>query len=282
MKKTAVIGLGTIGGMIAEKIVENGVVRPEEVNIFNRTVQKAEDLAAKHPGYNVCTDPKDAVSDAECIFVCLQAKHIPEMLLNIRESIPEDSCLYISTASIAFADMALILPGKFGKFIPTMMCSANRSVAWSCFNEKVTDSDKELFNSLIGSMTVKLYEINEDEFKILDYTSGLMPAYLAYFCQTIADRVSKVQDRFPYEELSAIVTESLEATGIWLNETGRNIESVVSTCGHPGGVTYESLSALTETLPDSIDELIKRGIEARDAQTEGVSQQIRQLLESRS
>ena len=128
-------------------------------------------------------------------------------------------------------------------------------------------------------MSKNVYEISEDEFKILDYTSGLMPAYLAYFCQTMADRISKAQDRFPYEVLSGILTESLEATGIWLDETGRDIESVVSTCGHPGGVTYESISALSETLPDAIDELIKRGIKARQSQTDGVSKQIKELTE---
>ena len=64
--KTAFIGLGVMGGPMASHLSKAGY----EVNVYNRTLKKAEQHVANNGG-TVCETPAIAASEADIVFACV-------------------------------------------------------------------------------------------------------------------------------------------------------------------------------------------------------------------
>lgn len=66
-KNLAFIGLGVMGSPMASHLVAAG----HQVCVFNRTLTKATQWAAKHPGHSAATTPAKAAVNAETVFICV-------------------------------------------------------------------------------------------------------------------------------------------------------------------------------------------------------------------
>ena len=64
--KTAFIGLGVMGGPMASHLSKAG----HEVNVYNRTLKKADQHVANNGG-TVCETPAIAASGADIVFACV-------------------------------------------------------------------------------------------------------------------------------------------------------------------------------------------------------------------
>jgi 3-hydroxyisobutyrate dehydrogenase len=64
--KTAFIGLGVMGYPMAGYLGSAG----HDVNVFNRTAEKAEKWASEHSG-QACSTPREAATGCEFVFVCV-------------------------------------------------------------------------------------------------------------------------------------------------------------------------------------------------------------------
>jgi 3-hydroxyisobutyrate dehydrogenase len=67
--KATWIGLGAMGAPMAGHLAESG----ELATVWNRSVARAEGFVAEHPAISVATDPAQAASDADVIFICVSA-----------------------------------------------------------------------------------------------------------------------------------------------------------------------------------------------------------------
>lgn len=66
-KNLAFIGLGVMGSPMASHLVKAG----HQLCVFNRTLSKATQWAAKHPGHSAATTPAKAAANADIVFICV-------------------------------------------------------------------------------------------------------------------------------------------------------------------------------------------------------------------
>ena len=83
--KIAIIGYGSMGRMIFEKLLASSLVEPENMYLANRTFEKISALK-EECGVNVCKTNKEAASNADIIFVCLRPGDIKAVLEEIGQT----------------------------------------------------------------------------------------------------------------------------------------------------------------------------------------------------
>ena len=66
MAKLGFLGLGIMGGPMAQRLVEAG----HSVAVWSHSTQKAKDLASAS-GASFCAAPEDVAKNADCVFLCV-------------------------------------------------------------------------------------------------------------------------------------------------------------------------------------------------------------------
>ena len=83
MQSVGFIGLGIIGMPMVKNLLNAGF----EVNIWNRTVEKSDQLS--NQGANSCQSPGDVARNSEVIIICVTATSDVEAVLLGSESITD-------------------------------------------------------------------------------------------------------------------------------------------------------------------------------------------------
>lgn len=97
--KIAFIGLGSMGGGMASRLLDNGA----HVTVYNRTRAKGEELAQK--GAALADTPAEAAAGADVVFLSLATSEVVETLLfgadGVVETLPKGAVV---------ADMSTVAP----------------------------------------------------------------------------------------------------------------------------------------------------------------------------
>ena len=67
--RIAILGYGSMGKMILQKISASGIVSKDDLFVANRTVDKLKDAEGKAV---ICGSNAEAARDADLIFVCVR------------------------------------------------------------------------------------------------------------------------------------------------------------------------------------------------------------------
>lgn len=275
--KTAMIGLGEIGSILAAQLIERGGIAPGELSLYDRNDCKMEALLKQYPDVRGASGPADAVRGARYVFICVQPPYIPALLQELCSRLSQEANVFISSSNISLAEAEAVTGGKITKFLPTVNSSVGRGVIFAAHNRRVTAGEAAFFKDLMSRLCGRFYEIEESQFAILNNLAGCAPAFIAYFSQCICQAAYQTQTAFPYRELEAIAAETLTATGQRIQEQGLTFDEVISGVGKAGGITYTALSALSECLPGGMEELVRRSVRRHEEVDRAVSDGFREL-----
>lgn len=260
MSNIAVIGLGEIGSIISEKLIEHNVIDKEYLYVYDRNKTKMENLEKKYKDINLCFSAEESVKNAKHVFVCIQPQYIPSLIKELMYKFFHDVHLCISSSNISFNKLSNFFDGKITKFLPTINSSINRGVIFASHNNKVLEEEKEFFNQFMLQISGKYYEISEKEFPLLNNIAGCAPAFIAYFSFCMCRAAFEMEMKMPYEIIEDIFKETLIGTSLNIESNNNSFEEIIDLVGKPNGITYTALSALKECLPDATEKLIERGV----------------------
>lgn len=119
-RKIVIVGAGNVAFHLTRALLENTL---NVVQIFNRTLEKAQDLANN---YNIkYTDKISEIEKADIYIICTSDKAIPE----ISYYIPFEDCLVVHTSG---ATPITALKGKYrkGVFYPLQTFSKNKNIKY--------------------------------------------------------------------------------------------------------------------------------------------------------
>lgn len=273
----AVIGLGEIGSMLASQLIERCGIRPEALSLYDRNKCKRDALRRQHPGVRTAPGAAEAVRGARYVFLCVQPLNIPAALREICPVLQAEANLFVSSSNAGLKDLEAVTGGKVSKFLPTVNSAIGRGVIYAAHGSKVTEEDAAFFKRTMDRLCGRLYEIGEEQFALLNNLAGCAPAFLSYFCQCLCQAAYSMQDAFSYEDLEAMMTETLAATGRRIQEQGLPFEEVITGVGKPGGITHTALSALTDRLPAGAEELMRRSVRRHEEIDRLVSEKLREV-----
>ena len=188
--KIGIIGYGSMGKMILEKIAQASSLSETELFVANRTKEK---IAHLREVCNVCESNGELASQTDIIFICVRPGDMRMILEEIKPFISEETLLVSLNGGITFEQMETVCKNKIAKVIPGVTAEVNRSQTLVCYNEPVEEQDKEYLTELLRCMG-DVIELPENEIGIGSELVSCMPGFIAAIFSEICVSAKKHTD----------------------------------------------------------------------------------------
>ena len=249
MKKTAFIGTGNMGGALARAAVR--AVGADQVILANRTLAKAEDLAAEL-GCAVAKSNADAVREAEFIFLGVKP-HMMRPLLNTLVPVLSDcyaageaKVLVSMAAGVRIGDMRPHLK-QAGYDVPILRIMPNTCVAIGkgmtavCMEEWVDEAVLEEVEEIL-SASGRVDRVPESLFDQFSALAGCGPAFVYPFIEALAD--GAVSTGLPRQQALEYAARTVLGAAAMVLESGRHPGRLKDEVCSPGGSTIAGVAEL--------------------------------------
>lgn len=257
------IGLGNMGSMILDQLLQIGILKESDVYIANRTRSKTDNFAGNYPSINICNSNQDVAHSCKRILICVEPVNVPAVLMEIKPYLDADSYLMISTATVAYTDLHKICSGKITKFMPTLNSSVRGGITLVCHNSNVTDNDKEFFEELMSNIS-EVNVIQEEDVNLCHNLTGSLPAIVSEIMFEFVRAASKHSINMTPEEIEHMTMVSLLGTSRLLAEKNMKFEDTINKVSTKGGITYEGIKIYQEKLPAIFEEAFDTTIKKYD------------------
>ncbi len=262
-RKIGIIGYGSMGRMLLEKLLASKAVSEENLLVANRTFEKIAHLKDK---CTVCESNRETVKEADIVFLCVRPGDMKEILLEIRDYIKEDALLVSLNGSIMFEQLSQIYKGKIAKAIPSVTAEVNQSQTLVCYSERVTVKDKECLTELLSCMGTVI-ELPEQEMGIGSELVSCMPGFIAAIFGELCESAKK-HTMLSESEIARMVLHTMVGTGRMMLEKGYSFENVISRVATKGGITEEGTKVIQEQFPVVADDVFEKTLKKRRQTTE--------------
>lgn len=253
-----IIGYGSMGKMILEKLAESGMIDHRELFISNRRIEKINHLTEL---YNVCRDNSELAEKTDIIFICVRPSDIKSVLEEIKSNVKEDTLIVSLNGSITFELIEKVINHKIAKAIPSVTAEVNQSQTLVCFNNNVTDSEKKELISILKCMG-NVIELPENEMGMGSELVSCMPGFIASIFDVLC-QAAKKHTSIPEKQVVRMVLNTLCATGSLMLENDMSFNEVVSRVATKGGITEEGVKVVNNEFPEIADTIFMRTLEKR-------------------
>lgn len=258
-----IIGYGSMGKMILEKLSESHTVINENLYIANRTYEKIEPLQDR---FHVCKTNAELASKAGIIFLCVRPADFRQILDEISDSVSEDALIVSLNGSIPFDLLESVLDVKIAKVIPCVTAEVNESQTLVCYNRKAAADEKNRLQELLLCMG-NVIELPEEEMGMGSELVSCMPGFIASMfdvvCQAAGPHTSLSDD-----QIVQMVKSTLYGTGKLMLEQKLSFDEVVQRVATKGGITEEGTKVIYDSFPAVMTKVFENTLEKR-RQTEG-------------
>ena len=263
--KIGVIGYGSMGKMILEKIAESNTVGNENLYVANRTYEKIEHLADV---FKVCRTNIELAKKTDIIFICVRPGDIKAILSEIKSVVKEKALLVSLNGSVTFELMEKVICHKIAKVIPSVTAEINQSQTLVCYNKLVGEEDKDKLENMLKCMG-NVIELPENEIGMGSELVSCMPGFIAAIFDVIG-KAAKKHTSISDKQIVQMVLRTMSATGNLMLEKNLSFDEIVERVATKGGITEEGTKVIYEMLPKVADEMFEKTLEKRSRTTQSV------------
>ena len=261
--KIGIIGYGSMGRMITEKIAASGVLNAGDIFVANRSKEKLQTIPE---GVIVCESNADVAKSSDIVFLCVRPIDLKNVLSEIASSLSTNSFVVSLNGSITFDMLSKIFSGKIAKVIPSVTAEVDRSQTLVCYNEKAEEKDKQELEKLLRTFG-NVIELPETEVGMGSELVSCMPGFIASIFDVLCTSAKK-HTSIPDDQVVKMVLQTMCATGGLMLSKDMSFEDVVTRVATKGGITEEGTKVVYEGFPDTADLLFEKTLEKRRSTAE--------------
>lgn len=250
-KKLAFIGVGnmataTIMGITSK---ECDAVSWSDIILFNRHREKIEKYAAS--GAVIVDSIRDAVEQADYIFLCVKPQNFPEILPLLSECKDVSEKLFVTIA--AGINMKTVSDAACGaavvRAMPNTPMLIGSGVIALCRDEKVTDEDFKAVSDIFGS-SGKVIVIDESEMNRIICVTGSSPAYVflmikAMYDEAVAQGLLRADGQgLDEQELINSICDTIIGAAKLMKSGAKTPDEQIQTVASKGGTTERAIAEL--------------------------------------
>ncbi len=262
-----IIGCGSMGRMLLDAFAETGTVRGEHLFVSNRSAGKLD--AVPFPCQKTQNN-RALAAQCDIIFLCVRPQEMPGILREITPDVRETALLVSLNGSIAFEQIAQILPRKTAKVIPGVTAEIRRSQTLVCYGETVTADDKQALERLLHCLG-DVIVLPESEIGMGAELVSCMPGFVAAVFDVIC-RAAMPHTKLPPEQVVQMVMQTVSAACELMQEKGLTFADTVQRVATKGGITEEGTAVIYEQFPDTADALFAKTLAKRRLTAERAEQ----------
>ncbi len=266
-KKIAIIGCGSMGKMLLEKIINSKIIPEDNLFVANRTLEKVQVLKEKYKNIHICRTNKEAAENSDIIFICVRPPDIKTVLLEIIDVVDNSKHIISLNGSVLFEQIETVCKNnKISKVIPSVTAEVNESQTLVCHNSKVTEEDKIVLNKILETFG-KVIELPENEMGMGAELVSCMPGFIAAIFNEIVV-VAQEHTKIPEEQIINMLLNTMMGTSKLMLENKLSFEKVITRVATKGGITEEGIKVIHDKLPEVVKEVFEKTLEKRKLTTE--------------
>jgi pyrroline-5-carboxylate reductase len=264
--KIAIIGYGSMGKMLLEKIISSKLIPESNIYVANRTFGKIEILKEKYT-INICKTNAEAAENSDIIFICVRPADIKTVLEEIMNVIDHNKHIVSLNGSIGFEQLEKICTGnKISKVIPGITAEVNESQTLVCHNSKVNEKDKSELNKILESFG-SIIELPEEEMGMGAELVSCMPGFIAALFNEIKKSAQK-HTKIEENKIVTMLADTMIGTGRLIIENKMTFEEVIERVATKGGITEEGTNVIENDFPKVAAGMFNKTLEKRKTTTE--------------
>jgi pyrroline-5-carboxylate reductase len=268
----AFLGVGNMGGALLNGFLKSGLVRPEEIIVFDVDSSKYHNYIIQ--GIKTAPDTASAVRGAEYTVIALK----PSIVGSSMKELSADKTTFEGTT---FVSIAAAVPIDFiceclGETVPvvrtmpsTPMLIGQGAIAL-CRNAAVK---KERFEFLcrLFSEIAEISVMEENCLNSIIAVNGSSPAYVYLFVKAMLEGAE--EQGIPKEQALPLILKTIEGSVGMIRQSGVDIDELIKRVSSPNGTT---LAALNSFYNDDFVGSVKRAMDACTKRADEISKELRE------
>lgn len=252
------IGYGNMASAILKGILNNNLVPPKNISVYDINISKTADLS----DINIYGSIEDVCKKSDIIFLCVK----PDVLLSILPNFDEKNKAYISIAAgITQETLQKNLPknSRVMRVMPNMPLLVGKGAVCIQAPNNLTDKENEFIEGIFSSIGC-VEKVDGSLMDAVTGVSGSGPAYVYLFIKSLAE--AGIKNGLPEDIAHNIALKTFEGACDMLRQTGRTPEELIDTVCSPGGTTLAAMQVFKENnidrlIDDAVGACIKRSKE---------------------
>jgi pyrroline-5-carboxylate reductase len=238
--KLGAIGFGVMGTAIIKGALNQGVIEPQDVNVFDLS-EKAL-ASAKELGLNTLGSVAEVGEKSDIILLAVKPQQLDEMAAMAGDAMDGKAVISILAGSTmarlkgAFKGNPRIL-----RIMPNTPAQVFAGAFGLCKESDLTDEEKVFAEKLFGA--IGIYEwVKEYDIDAICGVSGGGPAFVAMFIEALAD--GGVLEGLPRDVAVKFAAQTVYGTAKMILETGIHPGELKDRVSSPAGTTIRGVEAL--------------------------------------
>ena len=242
--KIGFVGCGNMATAIIGGILEKGILKKEDIKASTKTENSAKKVQ-ETLGIECTTDNKEAVQDADVIFLAVKPQFCEEVIQEIKSEIKSEQVII----SIVAGKKLEWLEAQFGaghkiiRTMPNTPAMVQEAMSAITPNEHITEEETKMVVSLFESFG-KAEIVPESLMDAVVGVSGSSPAYVYMFIEAMAD--AAVNDGMPRAQAYKFAAQSVLGAAKMVLETGKHPGELKDAVCSPAGTTIAAVAKLEE------------------------------------
>jgi pyrroline-5-carboxylate reductase len=260
----AIIGVGMMGGSIAQSLLKGGY--PGKIIAADFQTEKIKEM--EKLGVSVTTDNRKAAAKADIIFISVKPGDVEKVLKEISKEVKGKLLLSIA-ATVPLSYLKRIVPeAKVVRIMPNLAVLVQAAYTAYCCDENVTQDDKEKIVKILSMMGVS-EEIDEKYMDAVTALSGSGPGYLSIILEAMLYAGLKVG--LPRNVALKASAQTMLGTAKLALDTQKHPSEIRDMVTTPGGTTIE---AIFEVEGSQIRQALMRAIEQATKKSQIIREKI--------
>lgn len=244
MNNLVVIGGGKIGEALISGLVESGI-DPQTITVTNRRAERGQELRETY-GVRTTSDNREAVEDANVVFLCVKPKGILDMIGEISEVVGDNdtSTVLVSMAAgvtVSAMEDAVAAGTPVVRVMPNTPMLVGRGMNAISTGRFVSQEQSAEVTELLSAVG-EVLAVEESDMDAVTAMAGSSPAY--YFLVTEALIDAGVSLGLTRQVAEKLATTSAAGAGVMMAETGTDPATLRANVSSPAGTTVAALREL--------------------------------------
>lgn len=235
-------GAGKMAEAILSAVLDAGLWAPGEVEACDRDAGRRSWVEGKY-GVRASADAAGVAGRCRTLVLAVKPQDADALLTGAAAALTPGHLLVSIAAGKTLAGLRRAAgPGpRIVRVMPNLALLAREGMSAYCAEAGARPEDKETVGRIFGCAG-RVVELGEGMFDAVTALSGSGPAFFAYVLKALADGAAALG--LPAGTARLMAVQTMIGTGVYLRESGRDVDEFIRAVCSPNGTTEAGMKVL--------------------------------------
>lgn len=272
-----IVGFGSMGRMIAERLIDSGSVDESRTLIHTRTKERTRGFRREYPDAHVHDSPSAVFEAADVTILCVPPAESPSVLKALRSSPSRGKILVSVVGSLSIKSIERILPMKVVRAVPSVTAEVGEGMLVASANDYCNERDIGRAERLLGPLGEVLF-VPESKIELYTDLTSCSPGILSAVFEEYANAATRA-GAVSRKQATHALTRAIYGLAKLYEEECLDFAEVIARVARRGGTTEIGIESIRAGLPSVFDEVFDRTLKRQRTRRSEIDRAIKKEAE---